>query len=349
MNCLVETRDGTMWCGTEGGLFHLEERNGRWASSRVDLGIDGAVNALAIGQWGEVFVGTHGQVQCIRPDASVATYELPGIGGVSRIKSVYEDAGGTVWVGMQFDIYRSSPRASVDLPLVFADVGTGAPTGWGNAFFETRDRTLWIASTTGLWRLNNAGTGTFERRAALDVACDRDVWDVAEDRDGNLWLATSCGVLRLDRYGFTGFAKSDGLTSAFINSIFESNLGELIVTTNQSERRIQRFDGATFTSVSPQNLPISYPGWGWGQTVMQDHTGAWWVPIGLGVYRYPAADRPDAVLRHRRYAIALVVLLAWAYSRAMVASEVLADIGALSFSALRFHSTKCSQRLVIDP
>ncbi len=47
-----------------------------------------------------------------------------------------------------------------------------------------------------------------------------------------------------------------------------------------------------------------------------------------------SGDLRGAVLRHRRYAIALVVLLAWAYSRAMVASEVLADIGALSFSAL---------------
>lgn len=35
-------------------------------------------------------------------------------------------------------------------------------------------------------------------------------------------------------------------------------------------------------------------------------------------------------LADRRYAIAFVVLLAWAYSRAMVASEALADIGALS-------------------
>lgn len=47
-----------------------------------------------------------------------------------------------------------------------------------------------------------------------------------------------------------------------------------------------------------------------------------------------SGDLRVVVLRHRRYAIAFVVLLAWAYSRAMVASEALADIGALSFSAL---------------
>jgi signal transduction histidine kinase len=60
----------------------------------------------------------------------------------------------------------------------------------------------------------------------------------------------------------------------------------------------------------------------------------WFAPR---VVRSAGADSGDlraVVLRHRRYAIAFVVLLAWAYSRAMVASEALADIGALSFSAL---------------
>jgi PAS domain S-box-containing protein len=49
------------------------------------------------------------------------------------------------------------------------------------------------------------------------------------------------------------------------------------------------------------------------------------------------ADRGDlrpAVLRQRRFAILAVVLLAWAYSRALAGSNALADIGALSFSAL---------------
>ncbi|MGN6521464.1 MAG: hybrid sensor histidine kinase/response regulator [Dokdonella sp.] len=45
-------------------------------------------------------------------------------------------------------------------------------------------------------------------------------------------------------------------------------------------------------------------------------------------------DLRPAVLRQRRVAILAVVLLAWGYSRALAGSNALADIGALSFSAL---------------
>lgn len=60
----------------------------------------------------------------------------------------------------------------------------------------------------------------------------------------------------------------------------------------------------------------------------------WFAPRVVRSAGAETGDLRAVVLRHRRYAIAFVVLLAWAYSRAMVASEALADIGALSFSAL---------------
>jgi Na+/proline symporter/CheY-like chemotaxis protein len=60
----------------------------------------------------------------------------------------------------------------------------------------------------------------------------------------------------------------------------------------------------------------------------------WFAPRVVRSAGVDSGDLRAVVLRHRRYAIAFVVLLAWAYSRAMVASEALADIGALSFSAL---------------
>ncbi|GAA0711657.1 hybrid sensor histidine kinase/response regulator [Dokdonella soli] len=54
--------------------------------------------------------------------------------------------------------------------------------------------------------------------------------------------------------------------------------------------------------------------------------GGW----GLG----DRGDLRPSVLRQRRFAILAVVLLAWGYSRALAGSNALADLGALSFSAL---------------
>ncbi len=57
----------------------------------------------------------------------------------------------------------------------------------------------------------------------------------------------------------------------------------------------------------------------------------WIAPLRLGA---GAGDLRVAVLRQRRLAILAVVLLAWLYSRLVAGSNALADIGALSFSAL---------------
>jgi signal transduction histidine kinase/ligand-binding sensor domain-containing protein len=298
VNVLLETRDGVLLCGTDAGLFRLAEREGMWTVSRVDFGAPASVMTLAEDRWGGVWAGIIGEVRLVRPDGRVEAHPLPGASRAYNVLGVYDDTDGTLWVGTQRGICRSAPRASTDAPVAFYEMVEGAPAGWANAFFESRDGTLWVVTTKGIWRRTVAEGAAFERSAALDFACDREVWDVAEDRDGNLWLATTCGVLRVDRYGFTRYTKADGLAPE-VNSIFESNAGELIVTSLRLERVIHRLEGATFASVVP-NLPkAGYYGWGWGQTVIQDREGAWWVPSAVGVSRYPKADRPETAVRGR--------------------------------------------------
>ncbi len=58
--------------------------------------------------------------------------------------------------------------------------------------------------------------------------------------------------------------------------------------------------------------------------------GPWAAAAGSG----EGGDLRGAVLRQRRVGILAVVLLAWAYSRAVAGNDALADIGAISFSGL---------------
>ena len=62
----------------------------------------------------------------------------------------------------------------------------------------------------------------------------------------------------------------------------------------------------------------------------------WLTPLQVrGSWRQDdGGDLRGSVLRQRRFAILVVVLLAWLYSRATSGNEALADIGALSFSGL---------------
>lgn len=56
--------------------------------------------------------------------------------------------------------------------------------------------------------------------------------------------------------------------------------------------------------------------------------------VRAGWGRDGQADLRGELLNHRRVAILAVILLAWAYSRLLASNEALADIGAISFSAL---------------
>ncbi len=56
--------------------------------------------------------------------------------------------------------------------------------------------------------------------------------------------------------------------------------------------------------------------------------------VRAGWGRGESGDLRGELLNHRRVAIVVVILLAWAYSRVLARNEALADIGAISFSAL---------------
>lgn len=300
---LLETSDGALWCGTASGLFRLVERDAQWVAARVEIGTTGVVDALAEDRWGGVWVGRAGAVALVRPDGRIETASLPGAGGAYEVRSLYTDSDGSLWIGTPGGVWHSPSRHSAEAPVEIRRVAATTPMGWGNAFLQQRDGTIVVATTSGLWRAPTAN-GPFVRDDAVDRLCAREVWDLAEDRDGNLWLATTCGVLRIVRYGFTEYAKADGLESLGVNSILETNEGDLVVTTLEAGRAVHRFDGAKFSSVEPSLPPSAgYAGWGWNQTVTQDREGAWWVPSGGGVYRFRVSDRPEDALRSRPEAI----------------------------------------------
>ena len=177
------------------------------------------------------------------------------------------------------------------------------------AQLETRDGKLWVATNVGLYESSQAsdnGKLSFRHYTAQNGSCDSDVWSMLEDHDGNLWIAARCGAIKVQRNGFTGYGLDDGFSALTIDSIFENRAGDLfainsastVALTDYQGRRINKFDGSRFTVVEP-NLPtiIKYHGWGWHQTILQDHTDTWWIPTGSGLYRFPKVDRLDDLAR----------------------------------------------------
>jgi signal transduction histidine kinase/ligand-binding sensor domain-containing protein len=309
-NVLWEDEAGVIWGGTDRGLYRLEDAGGRVRFELVDLGRltgsrhEGVITAVVKDRRGSLWVASDGSgLYRLLPDGRAERYTTEHGLPADKISSLTEDRDGNVWVGVSAisgGLCRLVPDPEANRPVVARSYTKkdGLPSGWVNSLRQTRDGKLWVGTSEGLTSLAStpgAGESSFQAYDVQEGFCDKDVWGLSEDRDGNLWIASRCGLSKVANNGFTTYGTADGLGNPFINSIFETREGELIVvnaSVGADGRGINRFDTVGFTSVAPR-LPsvVKYHGWGWGQTIIQDHAGEWWVPTGgTGLFLFPRVE-----------------------------------------------------------
>jgi ligand-binding sensor domain-containing protein/signal transduction histidine kinase len=311
-NALREDGTGAIWCGTEEGLYRLEiSPDGGARFHFIELGEPGGVPHRSVGailkdRQGALWCGVGEVLDRLLPDGRVEHYSQKHGLPHGSITSLLEDREGNIWagtrLGLKGELVRLVAAPDPSRPIVARIYGVkdGLAAGWINSLLQSADGKLWAATTTGLYLIspsNDASEPRFQLYDAKNGLCTS-VSDVMDDRDGNLWVATACGAQKVARNGFTGFGLADGLGWTQINSIFENREGALcVIGLNPTKRIINIFDGVRFQSVEP-NLPssVAYPGWGWGQTIIQDHLDEWWI-TNFDVYRFPKVDRIEELTR----------------------------------------------------
>lgn len=310
-NVLWEDGAGVVWCGTARGLYRLEESGGGARFEFVDLGartasrFEGGVTAIIGDRRGDLWVATDASgLYRLAPDGGAERYTTEQGLPSNQIASLLEDRDGRVWVGMHnltgglcLLVTEPDPRRRVVERLYTKE--DGLPSGWVPALSQTRDGRLWVGTVAGLALFEppaGEGGASFRAYSAGNGLCDSDIWGLLEDRANNLWVASRCGLIKAARNGFTAYGTEDGLGTSQINSIFEGDDGALTVVNlgpAPHGRIVNRFDGRRFTATTPPIPPrIKYHGWGWGQTIIEDHTGEWWVPTGdNALLRFPRVGR----------------------------------------------------------
>ena len=116
--------------------------------------------------------------------------------------------------------------------------------------------------------------------------------------------------------GFTAYGERDGLRQ--VGTVFDDRAGNLcyrgavlgdtrasvfegarldLVSTAQPAyyERIGCFDGQHFNGFQPAAMKSLYWGWVSEQIILQTRCGEWWIGTGVGLYRFPPADRLDAL------------------------------------------------------
>jgi PAS domain S-box-containing protein len=317
VNVLYVDPGGMLWAGTDGGLYQMNERGGEKTFRPVILDIPShpdiqvQVWALVPDRAGNLWIGTKFGLVRRSPTGRMTHYEVQPTADDDHVDALLFDSKGNLWIGHRrglftFDPQRVPPngegtpavRTGLDGLRHYTTVD-GLDNNTVLAVRQSADERIWI-------RTFGSGLTEFDGRVFRTYAVGQRVGDIigslTEDREGNLWLGTTAvGALKILRHGWTTYDETDGL-GELVGSVFESGAGEVFVSSRAW--LVSRFDGKRFSTVRP-GLPSTVLDSTWRNitSVLQDHSGEWWIPTREGLYRFGRLDHFEDFPRAERKAV----------------------------------------------
>ena len=330
VNRFHRARDGTVWAGTDGGLFRVSPSQDPLVFERVGLQReqpDESVQVWAFANDAEntLWVGTrYGLLRLLR-DGRIVSHPLRrGVETDHVFSLVYAPDDGVLWIGHESGLamFKPPPASSyrhggpalqpvedraiaraAALNLALKPGAAVLPRTSGEATYLATPQLHDIQSVPDLVRSRTGGMWIIVGHTIFDYSSGRFVQyddhrlrvaiaNGAEDGEGNLWLATqAAGLIRMARRGFMTFRESDG-PGPSVSSVFENRAGDLVAVSQGW--RINRFDGERFHTVSV-NIPAAArrAGWRGNQKAIEDHRGDWWFATGAGLVRFSGIRRVD--------------------------------------------------------
>ncbi len=312
---LFQDHQGTVWCGTGGGLWRVDMVEGQWTLSRTDgVPPTEAITRIVEDRKGSLWLKGDYAIYRRRPDASVERYaDAEGLPFRSHFHTIIADRDGLIWVGTWKGLYKlvadPKPRQRAVARVYTTKDGLASDAVF--ALFESSDGRLWagvggrlISPAGGLSEfLPDKNGGRFRSYAVANGLSDVDISTIAEDRDRNLWLGTeTTGAMKLVLSGLTSYDEADGFGRARVRAIFEDRDGKICALGKPGV--IYKFNGSRFNAIQI-NLPAGqeYWGWGWNQIMFRDHLGEWWVSTAQGLVRYGKLSNVEQLASLRPKAI----------------------------------------------
>ena len=159
--CLCATSDGSLWVGTEGGLFCYEPDADSFTLYCDQMGNSkvphASVNSLFEDPHGFLWVGTWDAGLYRMSLSDTTCYQLPKFNDQNSAQTVYVDAQDHLWVGTWGSgVYEILNPYDTDRPLAFHSYVTGNTDGllpsniiW-NITYDAGWQLLWLGTSQGL-------------------------------------------------------------------------------------------------------------------------------------------------------------------------------------------------------
>jgi signal transduction histidine kinase/ligand-binding sensor domain-containing protein len=148
--------------------------------------------------------------------------KTPGGDGVISVKA---GPNGTIWAGIdatgpQLGVqqFKDGKWSEVSVP------GFKGSSIRAHALLMDRERSLWVGTSTGLYRIHD---GWADHYGAGDGLSGDSVGTLFQDREGNLWVVTDGGVDMFRNTPVSTYTTRQGLTSSSIRSIIATRDGSV--------------------------------------------------------------------------------------------------------------------------
>jgi ligand-binding sensor domain-containing protein/signal transduction histidine kinase len=257
---ILEDSHGTVWVGTDNGLFQVE--GDRVKRVEVSGGMGPlAVHGIAEDLAGRIWVG--GSRLLSIEGGRTHFYDLPGSYSSNRVKTILQTADGTVWVGTVGGLQRLVNGKFQRVPSVKGTVRT---------LKQTSDGTLWIGTIgNGLWTYKD---GTFSRLDGLLPS--NTVLKIFEDNSQQVWIGLQDGLVRLTKTP-VGVVRLPGGSDADFETI-SGNADGTVWAVASGVYRISDGVARQFRFKDLPNVMV--------RNVFRDREGCLWVGTdGSGAYR----------------------------------------------------------------
>jgi signal transduction histidine kinase/ligand-binding sensor domain-containing protein len=236
VRALAQDRDGTLWVGTEGGLFNFDGRvfkPFRPPPGETNLPA-GPVISLLVTRDGALWAGTYQGLA--RIDATrVALYAKMDDRPAGAVAFIAESSDGSIWGASRSMILRIERSGAAHIqppPLPYDSNAVGG-------IFIDSSNTLWVGQGGKLHR-RSLDQGTY---ATIDTAMDF-IFGFTQTADGNLWITdvdtkTDKGRHRLfDRTGNTIAALPDSVLGFGMLALDDGSL--ILATQAEGLRRFRK-------------------------------------------------------------------------------------------------------------
>ena len=260
---VLEDRDGNIWVGTTGGLHRFTQRK---LTPIEDVGFVVAVESTADrGMWAGTTNGL------LRFSAASDQWQRQGSG--PGVRTLYRDPQGTLWIGTNESLWRSTGGAPVRVQLP-----EQYPLASITTITSANGAGVWLGYNDWIFRWDGTTLVPFEAPAGTGI---KRITLARGDRQGRLWIAFDDGhVGFVDQHGaFHVLGAKDGLdnqTHTAIYALFESKDG--VVWIGGSGGLSRFVDGRVVTVNHEHGLPGNRV---WA--IVDDDDGDLWLCVDRGL------------------------------------------------------------------